>query len=425
MRISQWNVTGWNQEPDQTMADGTRRLLLWLSRMHESEGEDPELLAEQIAIGLRELAGAQTAAVFSREVPGDALRLLAVSQSEAPLALYEGLEAENVAAEEQLFEASLFGESRLPAAHLWANLPAAPFFVHQAPAHLQVILGEVCDWANTFALTDEARNSLAADAERPSPDEPAASLPALALPLLSRYGPDESRLVGLALLWIATPEGLLSSHLQPLIEAAASQAGDVLGTARRLERLARAYRELAELLASASERREPNRAGHAKAMAFYAGLIARQLSLPLVERERIEFAALLHETGKLGVPDAILHKEGKLSAEELEAVHVAISGGADWLAETEGLAEIAPLVRHQSERYDGKGTPDGLAGEAIPLGARILAVASRFTAMTQPRADRGPMSVVGGALDALAADAGQALDPQVVQAFLEAMGRTL
>ncbi len=425
MRISQWNVTGWNEEPDQTMADGTRRLLVWMQRVHKSDREDAEQLAEQIAIGLRELVGGQTVAVFSREMTGDALRLLAVSQSEAQLDLYEGLESENAAAEGELFEASLFGDSRLAAAHLWANLPAEPFFIKQVPAHLQVIIGEVCDWANTLALTDEARNTLAGDAEAPSPDETAAALPALALPLLSQYGEDENLIVGLALLWIATPEGLLSSHLKPLVEAAAAQAGDALGAARRLERLAHAYRAIAELLASTAERREPNRTGHAKAVAFYAGLIARQLHLPSEGRERVEFAALLHETGKLGVPDAILQKEGKLSPEELENVRVAISSGADWLAETEGLAEIAPLVRHQSERYDGKGTPDGLSGDMIPLGARILAVASRFAAMTQPRADRGPMSVVGGALDSLAEEAGQALDPLVVQAFLEAMGRTL
>lgn len=427
MRLSQWNVTGWKQESDQIMTDGTRRLLSWMRRVHESDREDPEQVAAQIAIGLRELIGAQTAAVFSREVPGDALRLLAVSQGAAQSALYEGLEDEN-AGQDELFDASLFGASRLPAAHLWANLPTESFFIAQAPAHLQVIIGEVCDWANTLALTDEARNALGGESAAPTPsiaDEPAAALPALALPLFAQHNEQEDQIVGLALLWIATPEGLLSSYMEPLIGAAAAHAGDVLAAARRLERLGRAYREIAELLASSAERREPDRTGRAKAVAFYAELIAQQLHLSGLEREQIAFAALLHEVGKLAVPDAILQKTDKLSAEEVETVRVAVSGGADWLAETEGLAEIAPLVRHQSERYDGKGTPDGLAGEAIPLGARILAVASRFTAMTQPRADRGPMSVVGGALDALAADAGHALDPAVVQAFLEAMGRTL
>ena len=423
MRISQWNVTGWNQESDQTVAGGTRRLLDWFRRLHESDRDDSEQLAGQIAIGLRELTGAQTAAVFSRALPGEALRLLAVSQSEGQHELYEGLESENTVVDDQLFDVALFGDSRLPAAHLWANLPAAPFFIQQAPAHLQVIIGEVCDWANTFAMTDEAGNALSASVE--NSDESVAALPSLCLPLLSSHSEAKSQPIGLALLWIATPEGLLSSHLQPLIEAATAQAGDTLGAAQRLERLGGAYRDLAELLASTAERREPNRTGHAKAMAFYAGLIARQLRLSNTERERVEFAALLHEIGKLGVADAILQKEGKLSPEELEVVREAVSGGADWLAEAEGLAEIAPLVRHQNERFDGKGTPDGLSGDAIPLGARILAVASRFTAMTQPRADRGPMSVVGGALDSLAEEAGQSLDPQVVQAFLEAMGRTL
>jgi HD-GYP domain-containing protein (c-di-GMP phosphodiesterase class II) len=91
----------------------------------------------------------------------------------------------------------------------------------------------------------------------------------------------------------------------------------------------------------------------------------------------------------------------------------------------DGLQEIALMVRHQGERYDGGGYPDGLNGEAIPLGARILAVALRFSAMTKPRAHRRAMSVVGGALEALAQEAGASLDPRVVNAFLATMGRTL
>lgn len=425
MRILQRSVTGWNQEPDQTMADGTRRLLAWMSRMHESDREDSEQAARQIALGLRELTGAQTVAVFSREMPAEMLRLLAVSQSDVAPELYEGLEERNAASVEEMFDAASFSEARLPTSHLWPNLPPAPFFLSQAPAHLQVIIGEVCDWVNSFALTNQARDVLSADTEPVAPEEASAALPALALPLFSIYGRGNAQLVGLALLWIATPDSLLSSHLEPLVNAAAAQAGDILGISQRVEKLGRAYRELAELLASTGERREPNRAGHAQAMAFYAGLIARQLHLSTAECQRVEFAALLHEVGKWGVSDAILQKEGKLSSEELDTVRVAVAGGADWLDEVEGLSEIAPMVRHQHERFDGKGTPDGLSGEAIPLGARILAVASRFTAMTQPRADRGPMSVVGGAFDSLAEESGEALDPQVVQAFLEVMGRTL
>jgi HD-GYP domain-containing protein (c-di-GMP phosphodiesterase class II) len=426
--MAQWSVTAWNQEPDQTMAEGTRLLLDWLRGLQGSDRQDSEGLATQIAIALRNLTAAQTVAVFSRETPGDAVCLLSVAQGETARELYEGLEEENIAADGELFDATLFSEARFAGAHLWANLPSEPFFVVQAPAHLQVILGEVCDWANTFARTDKAGDALSnnspINAGNAVTDEPAAALPALAVPLLASDD-ETAQPVALALLWIATPDGLLPSHLQVLLETVALHAGEVFGATRRVERLGRSYRELATLLASATERREPNRSGHAEAMAFYAGLIARELRLSNREREQVEFAALLHEVGKLGVPDAILQKSGKLTPEELETVRVSVVEGADWLAEVDGLVEVAQMVRHQHERFDGKGTPDGLVGDTIPVGSRILAVALRFTAMTQPRADRGPMSVVGGALDTLAQDAGKALDPKIVQAFLSAMGRSL
>ncbi|HEY0076391.1 MAG TPA: HD domain-containing phosphohydrolase [Abditibacteriaceae bacterium] len=426
--MAQWSVTAWNQEPDQTMAEGTRLLLDWLRGLQGSDRQDSEGLATQIAIALRDLTAAQTVAVFSRETPGDAVCLLSVAQGETARELYEGLEEENIAADSELFDATLFSEARFAGAHLWANLPSEPFFVAQAPAHLQVILGEVCDWANTFARTDKAGDALSgntlSEAGKSAITEPAAALPALAVPLLASDD-ETAQPVALALLWIATPDGLLPSHLQVLLETVALHAGEVFGATRRVERLGRSYRELAELLASAAERREPNRSGHAEAMAFYAGLIARELRLSNREREQVEFAALLHEVGKLGVPDAILQKSGKLTPEELETVRVSVVEGADWLAAVDGLVEVAQMVRHQHERFDGKGTPDGLAGDTIPVGSRILAVALRFTAMTQPRADRGPMSVVGGALDNLAQDAGNALDPKIVQAFLSAMGRSL
>ena len=178
-------------------------------------------------------------------------------------------------------------------------------------------------------------------------------------------------------------------------------------------------------MAKASNARQPERAGHAQAVGYYARLIAQEMGLPSATCECMEFAGLLHDVGKVGVPDAILQKQDKLTDEELELVRASTTSGADWLQEVEGLQEVASMVRHQNERWDGSGLPDGLTGEAIPLGARVLAVALRFAAMTQPRADRGPRPVVGGALDSVAAESGTALDPNVVQAFLTALGRTL
>ena len=248
------------------------------------------------------------------------------------------------------------------------------------------------------------------------------SLPSLAIALRSAQNPEPQ---GVALVWLDSADGMISESLQPLAEAAANQAGIWLANAARIERLGRSFRQLAEAFAGAIDHKDPRRAGHSGAVAYYSGLIARAMELPEIEVERVEFAALLHDLGRVAVPDAILQKTGALTEDELEAVRQTSATGAQWLAEVDGLESVAAMVRHQNERFDGGGAPDGLSGEEIPLGARILAVATRFSAMTTSRADRGPMSVVGGALEGLANQGGGALDPKVVSAFLRAMGRSL
>ena len=147
------------------------------------------------------------------------------------------------------------------------------------------------------------------------------------------------------------------------------------------------------------------------------------MNLSDADLERIEFAALWHGLGRLSVPDAILQKDAPLSLAELEQVRGAATWGADKLKGVGGLDKVAAIVRHQNEHFDGSGAPDGWQAHAIPVGSRVLAVAARFAAMTMARADRAPLSVVGGAMDGVAQGAGAALDPDVVKAFLNAMGR--
>ncbi len=415
-----FNANGWRHEQDQLQSESTRRLLGWLRRLHESDGDDVEDVAARIGLGLRELTEAHTVAVFARDLPGDALRLLAISQAELTPALDEGFEDETVLMPDENFDPAAFAKARFSATHLWDSLPANAFWVAGAAAHLQVFVGEICDWVNTFALTDRAGDALS-----PSDIEEDTLLPSLGLPLCSHTSGGGSDVIGLALLWIFTEDGLIPANLEPLQAAVASHAADALAAALRHERLSQSYRQLAELVAKAADARQPQRSGHAESVAYFAGLIAQELGLPGSECARMEFAGLLHNVGNAGVPDAILHKQESLTSQELEVVRGAAAASADWLREVDGLESVALMVRHQNERWDGSGLPDGLAGEAIPLGARILAVALRFAAMTQARADRGPRPVVGGALDAVAGEAGTALDPQVVRAFLTALGRSL
>lgn len=253
---------------------------------------------------------------------------------------------------------------------------------------------------------------------------------ALQLGMLSERVPSPSLCVpmgeeGLALLWIQSEDGELASGWKPLVNACANQGATLLSFALRLERMNSSLHGLAESVADAIDEREPHREGRSRAVAYYAALIAREMGLDEGEVAQIEFAALWHSMGRLSVSEAVLNKDSALSESELAQVRASSEWGARKLDGVDGMYPIALAVRHQHERFDGQGSPDALQGEDIPMGARVLAVAARFAAMTGRRADRGPMSVVGGAMEDVAAASGKALDPEVVSAFLRAMGRSL
>ncbi|MDQ3812686.1 MAG: HD domain-containing protein [Armatimonadota bacterium] len=393
-------ASGWRNEVGQVVSDVTARLLSWMTRTHVGAAGDAEQVAEEIAVGLCDLMDADVAAVLARRLPSDDLMLLAAMDATHLSVRSTHPEA----GEEPLF----------PAKHVLSVLPDEPFFVDEVEPHLQVFSGELWDFVREAGVAPNGADSnLVPEA------------PALVVPLRSLSITEEPEVIGVVLLWITSDDGMVSQSLRHPLQVVAAQAGDWLASTLRQERLGLSYRQLVETFAIATDYRDPRRIGHARAVAYYAALIAEEMALSAPEIERVEFAGLLHDLGRILVPDAILQKGAPLTAEELDIVHTCSVTGGEWLSGVEGLQEVATIVRHQGERYDGMGYPDGLSGNAIPLGARILAVALRFSAMTKPRADRPPMSVVGGALEALAADAGSALDPLVVNAFLAAMGRAL
>ena len=156
---------------------------------------------------------------------------------------------------------------------------------------------------------------------------------------------------------------------------------------------------------------------HSEDVLRYSGQIAAALGLDAVARRTIEIAALLHDAGKIGIPDAILRKPGRLTAEELAAVQLHAALGAVFVSAVPGLEEMLDAVRHHHERWDGGGYPDGLKGEAIPLPARIMAVADAYSAMTTDRPYRKGMEPAK-ALAILEEGAGTQWDPQCVRAFV-------
>lgn len=176
-----------------------------------------------------------------------------------------------------------------------------------------------------------------------------------------------------------------------------------------------------EMLADTLDRRDPYTSEHSKRVAEYVEAILRHMDgVPLEDAERIITAARIHDLGKVSTPDATLMKPDKLTPEEREAIQRHAADGAQVLSNLSMYRTVAEIVRHHHERWDGTGYPDGLKGNEIPVGARIIAVADTYDAMTSDRVYRSalPHHV---AMAELRRCAGTQFDPEVVRAFERAM----
>ncbi|RME42828.1 MAG: GAF domain-containing protein [Chloroflexi bacterium] len=209
---------------------------------------------------------------------------------------------------------------------------------------------------------------------------------------------------------------------QLLITSIVSQAASALYRARLHEQLEESYLETVLALAKAMDARDAYTSDHSARLAVWAEATARELGCCDAEVEIIRWGTLLHDIGKIGVPDDILRKPGPLTDEELEVIRRHPEIGAEIVAPVRKLAEVAPIIHAHQEKWDGTGYPDGLKGEAIPLGARIVAVVDAYGAMTDDRVYRKAMSHEEAVAE-LRACAGTQFDPQVVEAFLRVIGR--
>jgi ribonuclease P protein subunit RPR2 len=184
----------------------------------------------------------------------------------------------------------------------------------------------------------------------------------------------------------------------------------------RTSQLQRSYAATVRALANAVEARDAYTAKHAERVAAYGMAIAHAAGIPLGEHPEIEFGFLLHDIGKVAVPDAILYKADQLSPEERALVARHPVTGWEILRDVEFLGEAKAVVRSHHERWDGEGYPDGLAGEEIPLAARVFAVADALDALTTDRPYR-PAASLAEARAAIAAGGGTQFDPAVVEAL--------
>jgi HD-GYP domain-containing protein (c-di-GMP phosphodiesterase class II) len=185
---------------------------------------------------------------------------------------------------------------------------------------------------------------------------------------------------------------------------------------RKNRELAKAYLDTVNAVVNTLEARDPYTRGHTERVTVLAKGIAEELGRSEEELFLIEIGALLHDVGKIGVPDAILHKPGPLVGEELVAIQEHPEKGRAILGSISYLDPVIPCVMHHHERYDGQGYPGRIAGGNIPLPGRIIAVADAFDAMTSDRPYRRKVAYPK-AIEEIERNAGRQFDPLIVKAF--------
>lgn len=190
------------------------------------------------------------------------------------------------------------------------------------------------------------------------------------------------------------------------------------------DELVSTYEELKEsniaamkVLIMSEEARDAYTSGHSKRVTGYAVTIAKKMGLSESQVRHIRYAGYLHDIGKIGISDAILNKEGRLTDEEWQVIRKHPDMALEILNPLKFLPEEKVIIKHHHERYDGKGYPDGLSGKDIPLGARILSVADSFDAMNSKRPYRDALSKEK-IISELKFARGAQLDPLVVDIFL-------
>ncbi len=152
------------------------------------------------------------------------------------------------------------------------------------------------------------------------------------------------------------------------------------------------YHDIIESLVTALEAKDSYTSGHSERVAFMAHEFGKKLKIKGRELENIHIAAHLHDIGKIGVPDEILNKNGKLLPHEMEYIKMHPKIGFDILSKSSKLKDISKIVLHHHERWDGKGYPSGLVQDAIPFGSRIIAICDSIDAMASDRPYREAMS---------------------------------
>jgi putative nucleotidyltransferase with HDIG domain len=226
----------------------------------------------------------------------------------------------------------------------------------------------------------------------------------------------ERQVIGLLCIDSFTSSHIFGENDLRLLSIIANQASQAIENARLHYKMKQLFVSSIKALANAIEVRDVYTRGHSERVTEYAVKIAEKLNVEKEEIEKIRYAALLHDIGKINIREDILNKPGKLTDEEFTIMKKHPVYGAKIMEPVEEFHDILPYVFHHHERIDKKGYPDGLGGEEIPLAARILAVADSFDAMTSNRPYRTAMSVKD-AIQELDRNCGTQFEPRIVETF--------
>jgi diguanylate cyclase (GGDEF)-like protein/putative nucleotidyltransferase with HDIG domain len=219
--------------------------------------------------------------------------------------------------------------------------------------------------------------------------------------------------------WIAI---LLAAPLYLTYRSYKIYMGRIEDEQRHVQEVSDLHLATIEALALAIDAKDRTGKSHIRRVQVFAAGLARSIGLSENEVQGVKTAALLHDIGKLAVPEHILSKPGPLTQEEFQKIRIHPQVGAEIIAGVPFPYPVAPLILSHHERWDGKGYPAGMKGEEIPAGARILAVVDYFDALTSERPYHKAMSTEG-AVGLLRQEAGKALDPTLVQTFVDNLAK--
>jgi putative nucleotidyltransferase with HDIG domain len=176
--------------------------------------------------------------------------------------------------------------------------------------------------------------------------------------------------------------------------------------------------EFSKVLAFTLEEKDPYTSGHSERVCYYSDIISKRLSLNPKDSNEIRIASYLHDIGKIGISNRFINKKGTLSSTEWAIIKQHTRKSIELLLPLNLSPNILSYIQHHHERFDGTGYPDGLMGDQIPLGARIIAIADAYDSMTSDRPYRKPLSN-GEAKNELVKYAGKQFDPQLITIFLD------